>query len=85
MCLKALRPLRILPFLQKAGNCLSSQKPQALSYTLAALPAVPGVGFVPNKAEIAEFPAPTQGLGANEIRVGQIPIVDNVGPASTDF
>ena len=45
---------------------------------VAAVPAVSGVGLVPNEAEVAELPAPAQGLSTDEIRVGQIPVVDDI-------
>jgi hypothetical protein len=57
---------------------VSSLLPPVLSNTLAALPAVPGVGLVPNEAEVAELAAPAQGLGTDEVCVGQIPVVDYI-------
>lgn len=49
-----------------------------LSDTSAALPAVPGVGLVPNKAEVAESAPLTQGLGSDIPRIWQVPVVDDI-------
>ena len=49
-----------------------------LSNTLAALPAVPGIGLMTDEVEVAELSTPAQGLGTDKICKGQITVVDDI-------
>jgi hypothetical protein len=55
---------------------VSSLLPPVLSNTLAALPAVPGIGLMTGKVEVAELSALAQRFGADKICIGQIPVVN---------
>ena len=48
------------------------------SYTLAPLPAVPGISSVANEVEVAAISALAERFRAFEIRIGQIAKVDDV-------